>query len=414
MLEFGLVPDDFDGNNFLSLMVKAFERLTERTFSQEVKNFESISDLILETHIVVTTLIIVAIVVRMLSRSVYFVGSKTQEIAHIVVEHFKLLELGEAGSAQEILEDLATAHGQFWLIHMILQLYLCLFVLLVLDLNRHLFRLMLVGLLQDLGALSSGSNVTVAVHNECFRSTTIILPLTGQGSRVYVGLITVVLAVLRQVDNVERLDRVSLLTPGAGSRVAGRMRETSCTWRTYCQLGIVVVAAQMCILVHVLVLARRELNHDLIRGGSDRHKIIALVRGRLVSYAASAVLLDLSEVHLLLLMGLRCRQLVNFALLANTDYLAFDISEAKGARLLLMHLLVGLETIDCSLAPVRLVLRSAKLVLLILLSEVLIHRLLGICIIIHLNLVQLLTVSTELLLHEACGGNNLRLSHFIL
>lgn len=88
--------------------------------------------------------------------------------------------------------------------------------------------LLLVRLLQDLGVLrGSSSHVTIAVDHEGLGSTS-LLPVAWRGDRVHVSLIAVVLAVLRQVDNVERLDGVSLLTPGAGSRVAGRMREASC------------------------------------------------------------------------------------------------------------------------------------------------------------------------------------------
>ena len=65
-------------------------------------------------------------------------------------------------------------------------------ILLVLDLDGDLLRLilLLVGVLQDLAALSIG------VQDEGLGSTTVLMPLTGHDAWVHVGLITVIVAVL--------------------------------------------------------------------------------------------------------------------------------------------------------------------------------------------------------------------------
>ena len=63
MLEFLLVSDDLNGNDLPCLMVNALECLSKGSFSQKVNHLESICDLVLYNHIVVSSLIIVSEIV---------------------------------------------------------------------------------------------------------------------------------------------------------------------------------------------------------------------------------------------------------------------------------------------------------------------------------------------------------------
>lgn len=122
MLELLLVSDDLDRYNLSSLVVNALERLSKRPFAQEVNYFKPVRNLVLQYHIVIASLIIIAAIVPFISflrmlAALYLLGSRTQEVAHLVVQDLALLILCEAGPLQEVLKDLRPAQWQLRLIH---------------------------------------------------------------------------------------------------------------------------------------------------------------------------------------------------------------------------------------------------------------------------------------------------------
>lgn len=177
-----------------------------------------------------------------------------------------------------------------------------------------------------------------------------------------------------------------------------------------------------------LVLTRRKLNHDLLRGDGAGHKPVALVRRGLVCDTASTVNIGMSQLNLSLLLRLGCRLLQNLLVvnvsLLSIDDLALDVAEAKSAGLLqLLHLIllhhqhVGLQTIDSVLVRVY---HGSIGILHNELLEVLMHHLLLRCSKGHLLLykvllLDLLTVSRdELIFHEALSRHEMLLRHLVL
>lgn len=92
VLELLLVADDLDGYDLASLVVHTLQGLPEGALAKEVNHFKSVSDLVLQDHVVVSSLVIVAVVVREVAGAFDLLGAKTEEVAHLVVEDFTLLE----------------------------------------------------------------------------------------------------------------------------------------------------------------------------------------------------------------------------------------------------------------------------------------------------------------------------------
>ena len=116
MLEFLLVPDNFDGHDLSCLVIHAFQCLSERAFAQEIDDLESVRDLILEYDIVIASFVIVTAVVLMVLAALDLVCRKPQEVACLVVQDLALLVLRESWSLQVMLQDLCSTQRQLWLI----------------------------------------------------------------------------------------------------------------------------------------------------------------------------------------------------------------------------------------------------------------------------------------------------------
>jgi len=157
MLELLLVSDDLDRYNLSSLVVNALECLSKRSFAQEVNYFKPVRNLVLQYHIVIASLIIIAAIVPFISllrmlAALYLLGSWTQEVAHLVVQDLTLLVLREAGPLQEVLQDLRPAQRQLRLIHE----SLCILLLLGIVPSLQLHGALLLGLLLQLQILAVG------------------------------------------------------------------------------------------------------------------------------------------------------------------------------------------------------------------------------------------------------------------
>ena len=54
------ILDDLDGYDLISLVVEAFQGLSKTSLAEEIEHLEAIVDVVLEDHVVVTILIIIA------------------------------------------------------------------------------------------------------------------------------------------------------------------------------------------------------------------------------------------------------------------------------------------------------------------------------------------------------------------
>lgn len=124
MLELLFVPDDLDGNNFASFVIHTLESLPKGSLTQEVNNLESISNLVFEHYVVVTSLVIVAAVVLMLLASFDLLCPDTKEVACLVVQDLTLLILSEARSLEIMLEHFGATKWKVRLIGLLLLLLL--------------------------------------------------------------------------------------------------------------------------------------------------------------------------------------------------------------------------------------------------------------------------------------------------
>ena len=144
-----------------SLVVNALERLSERSFAQEVNYFKPVRNLVLQDHVVIASLIVIAAIVLMMLAALYLLGSQAQEVAHLVVQDLALLVLCEARPLQEVLQDLRPTQRQLRLIQERLRILLLLRVLPSLQLHVALLLgllllMLLVGLILWLSLLRHG------------------------------------------------------------------------------------------------------------------------------------------------------------------------------------------------------------------------------------------------------------------
>ena len=58
-----LVLDDLDGDNLPSLVVQALQSLTKRSLTKEVDHLKSKAEMVMQHHLVVSVLVVIAIVV---------------------------------------------------------------------------------------------------------------------------------------------------------------------------------------------------------------------------------------------------------------------------------------------------------------------------------------------------------------
>jgi len=63
MLEFFLIANDLYGYNFTSHMVYALQCLTETTLTEEVDNFKSVTNMIVDDYIIIAIIIVIPVVV---------------------------------------------------------------------------------------------------------------------------------------------------------------------------------------------------------------------------------------------------------------------------------------------------------------------------------------------------------------
>ncbi len=65
MLESFLIPDQLNCHILLSFVIEAFDSLTEASLPQEFNDFEPVRDMIFKHYLIVTSLIIIAKIIRM-------------------------------------------------------------------------------------------------------------------------------------------------------------------------------------------------------------------------------------------------------------------------------------------------------------------------------------------------------------
>ena len=69
MLKFFLVADNLECYDFASFVVNALYSLAKAALTKEVKNFESVGDVVFESHIIIPALVIIAKVVLIVLRT---------------------------------------------------------------------------------------------------------------------------------------------------------------------------------------------------------------------------------------------------------------------------------------------------------------------------------------------------------
>jgi len=85
MLELFLFSDDLNSYNLSRFMINALKSLPKWTFTKEVNNLESISNMVLQNHIVISSLIIISAIKLQISWSFNLLSSETQIIAKFIV-----------------------------------------------------------------------------------------------------------------------------------------------------------------------------------------------------------------------------------------------------------------------------------------------------------------------------------------
>lgn len=112
VLEFLLVPDDFDGHDLAGLVVDALQGLSEGALPEELNNFKSVGNVVLEHHVVVSSLIVEAVIVLLLPRAFYLFRAQAQVVAHFVVQDLAFLVLCEARPPQVVLQDFGSGERE--------------------------------------------------------------------------------------------------------------------------------------------------------------------------------------------------------------------------------------------------------------------------------------------------------------
>jgi hypothetical protein len=108
MLILLIVPDDLDRYCLSSFVVQAFQSLSKTTLSKEGNHFKPVGNMILDNHIVVTSLIIEAIVILQVFRTLYLFSTYAQEVTFFVVENFTLFILCKSWNLEEVAKNLGT------------------------------------------------------------------------------------------------------------------------------------------------------------------------------------------------------------------------------------------------------------------------------------------------------------------
>lgn len=96
VLELFLVPDNFDGDDLVCLVVYAFKCLAERALAKEVKDFEAVSDVVLEDDVVVAALIVIAAIELVVLAPLDLFSPNSEEKAGLIVQDLAFLVLSQA------------------------------------------------------------------------------------------------------------------------------------------------------------------------------------------------------------------------------------------------------------------------------------------------------------------------------
>ena len=105
------VLDDFYRDDFVGFVVQALESLAKTAFTQEIKHFEAVVDVILKNDIIVPILVIVSRVMQLgTGLSLYLISFETKEVDLLEVKQLSLLEIGQFASLCVQFEGLPHGH----------------------------------------------------------------------------------------------------------------------------------------------------------------------------------------------------------------------------------------------------------------------------------------------------------------
>jgi hypothetical protein len=118
MLKSFLVSDQLYCHILLSFVIEAFDGLTETSLAQEFNDFESVSYLILKYNLVVTSLIVVAKVIRMEGGALDLLCFNTKVVDLLVVKDLSFLVVSQV--THEKLECLGWCDWVFQVLDLLL------------------------------------------------------------------------------------------------------------------------------------------------------------------------------------------------------------------------------------------------------------------------------------------------------
>ena len=113
VLEFFLVLDYLDSNEFVLFMVVAFQGLAERAFPQQIDDFVTISDLVFHYGSVIAFIVVIAKILLVEGRAFEFNGFFSDVVNLPIIKNFAFLKICQL--VHEELQGFPRANRVLWL-----------------------------------------------------------------------------------------------------------------------------------------------------------------------------------------------------------------------------------------------------------------------------------------------------------